>query len=873
MVYRRKALITNKDMVVLHLSTFTNRYQDSPDVPLEITQVGIADAIGVTRQNVPRTINALLSEGMIDAWKAHVIGFKLKRAAYRLTSQGISYASGIRDKLSVKVIEVSSPEGTRWHYIKDICDTLPVKVRLIDIVRETKYSKLNLENLLVKEMQTKKQFLDYSNGFHMPKTFLGREKEIDIINSWFKSDNARLLAVKGIAGIGKTTLVAEASGAWHEKYDMFRFKIHPWTALQNLVLPLAEFLSNMGKPEILAHIQAHEDISLADLHLLFEKILKDIEFVQIYDDCHNANLEVQQFLKMMHVIIQNHGRGKMVVVGRSIPKIYTRQDVTVSGSVAEIQLEGLDRENSRELLLSQNVPIDYFDSIFNQTKGHPLMLELSQGSEITQVGDVQKFVLEEFLTNLSNSERELLDYLSIFRYTINEKMACPDQLTFGAIVSKGILHELPDNRFQLHDAVKSHLCNSQRKKRLLDHHSRAADYYLEQGGEQSLLETIYHRIKAEQFDLAAEIAIEYRDMLCNSGNSRELTRLVTEIFEKCLDMDKSMSTALHVITGECMIVIGDWDKALGHFEDAIALGKKMKSQEYTARAHLGSGEIYQHRSDMKSARIHLQKALELFEKLGNQPGLARTYYQFGVIHERVGEYKKSLLMFKECKDLAEKESNPILLAKALNAFGRIQIRMGNDRKAKVNLEEAVRVLERCGYYRELAKTHCGLGILAFNRNDNESAINHFSKAEGIAETIGDLRTLGHALMNLSSAYLDKSDLICAVEKVEKAKEMFTLLGEKRMLGLTNITHAAVLNRKGKWKESAECLNISIKLLNEIGDLNGVAKAKYRLGIVYGNMEKKKNALEKFEEAKTMYKMLGNTQIIKEIDSEIKKIQL
>ena len=871
MAYRRKRLLSNKDMVVLHLSAFFDRYRDSPDVPIDITQTGLASAIGVTRQNIPRTINTLLKEELIETRKTHVIGFKLKRGAYFLTSSGVSHASIVKNRLSEELIEVSSSEGMRRYYIKDICNTLPFKVRVIDIVREVAYSKLSLESLLALEMQNKKQFLDYSNGFHKPRSFFGRKSEIDEIDKWFHSDNSQLLAVRGIAGIGKTTLIAQASKPWQDKNDIFCFKIHPWTGLRNLIRPLAEFLATIGKNEILAYVQSHEQTGIAELHLLLSKNWKDIDIIQIYDDCHNANPEVRLFLKMMHEVVQASCHGKIIVVGRTVPRIYNRRDVGVSGSVVEMQLEGLDRENSRELMLGQNVPVEHFDSIFNATKGHPLMLELSRGSEIAKVGDIQKFVLEEFLLNLENSERELLDYISVFRYPINEKMACPNQSTFMAIADKGILHELPGNRFQLHDAVKSHLYNAQRKSRLLGHHSRAADYYLEQGDERSLLETIFHRVSAEEFDLAAEISIEYREVICNSGNSRELSALVNEIFEKSPDLDRGMLTALHVTAGECMTVTGKWDEALKHYADAIASETGLEKQEFMARAHLGSGEIFQHRSDMETAKSHLEKALALFGKLEDGNGLARTYYQFGVIHELTGEYDKSLRMFKKCKALAEKDSNRILLANALNAFGRVHVLMGNEKRARDEFEKAELLLEQDRNYRELAKVHCGLGALAFNRNDIESAIQHFSKAEKIADSIGDLWFLGHALMNLASAYLEKPDLVRAIDYAEKAKEIFTMLGDKRMIALVTITYAAIWDKKERWNDAVECLNMSIEQLNEIDDMHGVARAKYKLGIIYQTMTKTKLAIQTLVESREIYNKLGDNQIVKEIDCEIRKL--
>lgn len=61
----------------------------------ELTQEGIAHALGISRNNVPRLLNALVKEGYVERKKMRIHGVPHKRFVYYLTEKGFEIANSV----------------------------------------------------------------------------------------------------------------------------------------------------------------------------------------------------------------------------------------------------------------------------------------------------------------------------------------------------------------------------------------------------------------------------------------------------------------------------------------------------------------------------------------------------------------------------------------------------------------------------------------------------------------------------------------------------------------------------------------------------------------------------------------------------------
>lgn len=87
-----------KDRVLLHLLRFAT---DVPreEHPAEITQAGIALAVGISRTHVPRAVNSLMREGLVEELRERVADHERRMSIYTITPEGHREAEGLWQKI------------------------------------------------------------------------------------------------------------------------------------------------------------------------------------------------------------------------------------------------------------------------------------------------------------------------------------------------------------------------------------------------------------------------------------------------------------------------------------------------------------------------------------------------------------------------------------------------------------------------------------------------------------------------------------------------------------------------------------------------------------------------------------------------------
>src|SRR3972149_8201844 len=79
--------LTVKERVLLHLFDYT-KFEDAYDVPPEVTQAGIARAVGIRVHHVTQYVKPLLAEEFLIERTGHVQRHARRRKTYFLTPKG-----------------------------------------------------------------------------------------------------------------------------------------------------------------------------------------------------------------------------------------------------------------------------------------------------------------------------------------------------------------------------------------------------------------------------------------------------------------------------------------------------------------------------------------------------------------------------------------------------------------------------------------------------------------------------------------------------------------------------------------------------------------------------------------------------------------
>jgi hypothetical protein len=102
---------TIQERILLHLIHFIN-LKNEIEVPINMTQQGIAIGVGIQKKHVPRSLKVIIEKGFLSERMAHVIGKPQRMKSYFLTRNGVEEALKLKNYLMDLSIKVKDGKGS-----------------------------------------------------------------------------------------------------------------------------------------------------------------------------------------------------------------------------------------------------------------------------------------------------------------------------------------------------------------------------------------------------------------------------------------------------------------------------------------------------------------------------------------------------------------------------------------------------------------------------------------------------------------------------------------------------------------------------------------------------------------------------------------
>lgn len=127
-------MITVAERIALHIQPFSHTIDDF-EVPLAVTQDGIAPALGVSRAHASIECRRLIEQGNVTVDIRHIIGHPQKRKVYFLTPAGHALVANVKRRVAYmdKPLEqvIASPQNK---YIEKRC----AEARITDLEEQVR---------------------------------------------------------------------------------------------------------------------------------------------------------------------------------------------------------------------------------------------------------------------------------------------------------------------------------------------------------------------------------------------------------------------------------------------------------------------------------------------------------------------------------------------------------------------------------------------------------------------------------------------------------------------------------------------------------------------------------------------------------------
>jgi len=558
---RRTGHYTAEELALIHLLDNQTVSLDI-EVPLSVTQEGMARALGRGRSSITKTMLLLEQESLVVRGRAHVPGIRVRRLAFSLTEKGKKVGEALRARILEEFIVVLLSDGSKHRVpVREAQRLLPPGASLMDVLKGVKGGVLDLRQPF--RGRKGKPYLAFHSKPPLPSTFVGREAEMSAMDEWLKSGTP-VLSMFGLPGVGKSALVSRMLEDWQRRRPILYVAITPWATTESVVRPLAEFLASLGKRNLLATVETRRSPSHHYVLQTLERDLKDLGTLIVFDDLQKASEKVRRLIAGVVYVHMGSRRNKAMLLSRvrPSPEIYSLRDVRISGKVKEFPLDGLQRSDAYSLLTRSvgSVEPSLLYNVFRKTRGNPLMLLLAARDPSTAVKDMRRYMESEVYEPLPDGEKKVLALSWAHRYPVKPHSLLVDAGygSLNSLEARGLLQETPDGRYMLHDMVRGFLDEILSLKERRESHRAAALHFL------SIvppirLEALYHLVAASEFSEAISLCLDNEDWILRTNKPGEAIGLLTSLTRVA---KPSEAARLQRILGMLHLFRGDHTPAL-----------------------------------------------------------------------------------------------------------------------------------------------------------------------------------------------------------------------------------------------------------------------------------------------------------------------
>lgn len=451
---------TVKERILLHLFDY-NRFADAYEAPFEITQTGIAQAVSTRVSHIAQYLKPLLSDGEILEKTSRIKEGPRRRKVYFLTIEGRHRVASQRSILLKETVPYTRASG-------EIEETSLSRIyheerrgsTLLQLLQELKSTGLSAT---VAEEEQPAAVVDFSHEAPKVEQFYGRARELEeVLRSLERSP---LVVVTGLAGIGKSSLGSRVCEELRGKRSLFWRRIRPWDSAMDLASRMAAFLKAHGRTRLQTYLAGSGAKELSAIEDNLRSDLKGVVSVLVFDDVHTATEDAVRFLSILLEAIKGQEGVSALLLTRTTPTFYSRQDVSVEGFVVEYLLKGLDRDSSDSLLRDAGIPDPLIGNIIDASGNSPLFLRIlarssQEGVPRQHWRTLASYIAEEIDPSLDEEERNCLRIASLYQVPVAAQGLLLGKTggmsTVIGLQRKALLDELDTGEVLLHDFLRDY---------------------------------------------------------------------------------------------------------------------------------------------------------------------------------------------------------------------------------------------------------------------------------------------------------------------------------------------------------------------------------------------------------------------------------
>lgn len=863
--YRRKRFYSTPVRILTHLST--TAAPDSATLGV-LTQEGIAAATHSGRTTATKWLARLQAMRLLVGSRAHVPGHRVRKTVYRLTHEGWVEATKVRRRFQGDIVEVLAPDlDPTPMRVSEIPEIFPAYVNLTATVSLIRGGRLDFTKLHGIGSGAVAPILWGDTVRRLGRVF-GRSEEARALDAWCASSSP-LLVVTGLAGIGKSTLVANWLVRQRPRPYLYWFEIHEGTTRAIFLRDLAAFLAQLGRRGLKSVLEEHQAEESTVIERVLGHDLRDVSILFVLDNFESAAPNLGRFVLGPLVKLSSETSTKVLLISRTVPSAGLRRKGPKGPGSQVMRVQGLDQAASLALLRSKGFAGDEvaLQRAANSARGHPILLSFAAQTGSTATGEVTRYLEHEIWRTLSKDERTLLEAASLFRGLVPvDSLHCYSkewQSALHGLQAKNLFAPTISGGIVVHDSIREYIRDRLPEARRRAFHGLASGYFLDGSEMQDRLEGLYHLVESGDLKQIGSYLASQGGGLLDFVPASDLLTVVRKIDRASLD--PVAGCILPEILGDALRTLGDLQPALLEYRNAV------HRCEATGRAGSVPRLLRKIASVERCRRNHAKALGQLVEAQGrlkdhpNPSEAGEVLREMALLERAGGRLTEAATHMNSAIDLATEASSPTALSRCFTALGGIETDRGEIERGLEYKREGLRIAERAGNLTETARGCISIGASFHALRRYEESVKYYDRALQIARLVGNLRLVAYATMNRCASLMDMGRVEETAAELAEAKRLVQILEEKDTLALLHICEGQLEFGLGRWSRATQLWERGLHDLRAFADRADLARALVftgRLHLEHGDMTEAQRYLD---EAAALAATLGNTALLSEIE--------
>ncbi|MDJ1168402.1 tetratricopeptide repeat protein [Roseofilum sp. BLCC_M154] len=656
----------------------------------------------------------------------------------------------------------------------------------ITLTQEIQESEGRIIGFLQQEREPQKSTGVGAVGDTVPRTthWQGRVEELATVYGWLEDQDRKLGIILGIAGVGKSSLVAKVyreheafSGKyWAELGERPKFASLARRVLQELVGIEREIVDKTPDAQVLEllinRLQKQNYLLVLDN---FESVLADGEYTQFLQGWLDCCAQTE-------ILVTTQQEPELVWVEPNI-----------------LSLSGLSKQEGAQLLQALKIggTVEELEAYAEKVNGHPLTLRLvagmlreERGNEATladlerlQVVDVRQLlederirgrhrretvqllvVLDRSFSLLSSVWQERLLRLTVLRQGFDAALV---SAMVGAEVKEKELRKLAERgflvkgegRYEFQPFIWEYL--QYRAGDVREAHERAVEVYqsrCEMPQEwktatvedvQDYLELFYHLCQLGEYEQAFDVIDNnpgnYEQSVSKFLDIRGYNSLRVQLYLPLVKhltnpQDRHYTDSLTSL-GNAYYAQGNYQQAIGYYQKCLEIQQQISDHSNPAlsgiaKSYNNLGSAYAGQGDDQQAISYHQQALKIFQEIDNSPGIATCLMNLGSAYGSQEDYQQAISYYQQALEIFQEIGDIGCQGVTWGNLGEILIKLERYSEAEDSLKTALDLSTRANDVDNQAHVHYNFAVLYQKLGNLDRARSHCQQALELATELG-----------------------------------------------------------------------------------------------------------------------------------------